>query len=103
MRKYYLASPADRGEVDLRMFQKEITAAVHRYMPHAQVEVTERYYTVHPTPGRGDAIRIGRLLSDKDVMGRYCVRIPKLFCSEEIEKGKVNVNGTKKKRIGGHQ
>lgn len=50
MRKYYLASTADRDDVDLRDFQKEITAAVHQYMPHAQVAVTERYYTVHPTP-----------------------------------------------------
>ena len=102
MRKYYLASTADRDDVDLRDFQKEITAAVHQYMPHAQVEVTERYYTVHPTPDRGNAIRIGRLLSDKDVLGRYCVKIPKLFCSEEVENRKEAEDGRKEKCAGGH-
>ena len=102
MRKYYLASPAERGEVDLRRFQKEITAAVHRYMPRAQVEVTERYYTVHPTPDKGNAIRIGRALSSKNIMGCYCVYIPKLFCSEEIEEGKELEDGRKKKCVGGH-
>ena len=85
MRKYYLASVDDRGTVDLRKYQREIQAAVHKYMPQAQVTVTEGYYTVHPTPDRGNAIRIGRLLSDKDVLGTYCVKIPKLFCSEEVD------------------
>ena len=85
MRKYYLASPGDRSDVDLRRYQKEIVDAVHRFMPGAQVEVTDRYYTVQPTPDRGTAIRIGRILSDKDVLGKYCVKIPKLFCSEEVE------------------
>lgn len=33
MRKYYLASSEDRGDVDLRLYQKEITAAVRKYMP----------------------------------------------------------------------
>ena len=103
MRKYYLASTDKRGEVDLRDYQTEIVTAVHQYMPHAKVEVTERYYTVEPTPARGDAIRIGRILSSKDILGSYCVPIPKLFCSEEIEKGKVNVNGAKQKHTGGHQ
>ena len=97
MRKHYLASPGDRSDVDLRRYQKEIVDAVHRFMPGAQVEVTDRYYTVQPTPDRGTAIRIGRILSDKDVLGKYCVKIPKLFCSEEVE------NGREKKRIGGHQ
>ena len=85
MRKYYLASSGDRGDVDLRIYQKEIVEAVRKYMPGAQVEVAERHYTVHPTPDRGTAIRIGRILSDKDVLGKYCVKIPKLFCSEEVE------------------
>lgn len=84
MRKYYLASALDREIVDLRNYQKEIQAAVHRYMPKATVTVAERYYTVHPTPNRGDAIRIGRLLSSKDILGTHCVMIPKLFCSEEV-------------------
>ncbi len=103
MRKYYLASSGDRGDVDLRIYQKEIMEAVRKYMPGAQVEVTERYYTVHPTPDRGTAIRIGRMLSDKDVLGKYCVKIPKLFCSEEVEHGKEVEDGREKKCIGGHQ
>ena len=88
MRKYYLASALDRDDVDLQNYRQEIADAVHKYMPQAKVDVYEKYYTVHPTPARGDAIRIGRILSDKDVLGRYCVKIPKLFCSEEVEEGK---------------
>jgi hypothetical protein len=103
MRRYYLASVEKRGNVDLREYEEEITEAVHQIMPYAQVVVEKDCYTVHPTPARGDAIRIGRLLSSRDVMGKYCIRIPKLFCSEEVEKGKVNVNGTEKKCVGGHQ
>ena len=103
MRKYYLASSGDRSDVDLRTYQNEIIDAVHRYMPGAQVEVTEHYYTVHPTPDQGSAIKIGRLLSSKDVMGTYCVKIPKLFCSEEVECGKAVKNGREKKCTGGHQ
>ena len=103
MRKYYLASSGDRGDVDLRIYQNEIADAVHRYMPGAQIEVTERYYTVHPTPDKGSAIKIGRLLSDKAVLGRYCVKIPKLFCSEEVEHGKEVEDGREKKHTGGHQ
>jgi len=103
MRKYYLASSEDRRDVDLRLYRKEITEAVRKHMPGAQVEVTEHYYTVQPTPDRGTAIRIGRLLSTQDVLGKYCVKIPKLFCSEEVERGKEDENGTEKKCAGGHQ
>ena len=103
MRRYYLASTKERGDVDLRDYEQAIIDAVHQYMPNAQVDVTERYYTVHPTPDRGTAICIGRILSDKDVLGKYCVKIPKLFCSEEVEHGKEVENGREKKRIGGHQ
>lgn len=86
MRRYYLASPEDRGKVDLRQYQDEILVAVHHYMPLAEVEVGQQHYTVSPTPTRGDAIRIGRLLSGKHVLGRYCIQVPKLFCSEEVIK-----------------
>lgn len=102
MRKYYLASVKERGKVDLRDYQNEIIAAVQKIMPQAQVEVMRECYTVHPTPTKGNAIRIGRILSSKDVLGGCCVQIPKLFCSEEIGKG-MCVNGNKKKRPGGHQ
>ena len=103
VRKYYLASTVSRGIVDLTLYEDEIKAAVHQIMPHAQVVVEKECYTVHPTPAKGDAIRIGRLLSSGEVMGRYCIKISKLFCSQEIEKGKVNVDGTEQKRAGGHQ
>ena len=102
MRKYYLASSKDRDGVDLEAYQDEIIDAVHRHMPHAKVEVSKNYYTVHPTPSKGDAIRIGRILSDKDVLGRYCVKIPKLFCSEEVQQRKEVDNGRNEKRTGGH-
>ena len=103
MRRYYLASVVERENVDLRLYEEEIKAAVHQFMPKAQVVVEKDYYSVHPTPERGNAIRIGRVLSSKDVLGRYCVKIPKLFCSEEVEKGMVSVNGTEEKCVGGHQ
>ena len=103
MRRYYLASAEDRDVVDLKNYAKTIEDAVHKYMPEAKVEVYDRYYTVHPTPTRGDAIRIGRVLSNVNVLGKYCVKIPKLFCSEEVEKGSVLVNGTQKKCTGGHR
>ena len=103
MRRYYLASIEFRGDVNLRDYKEIVEDAVHHYMPMARVEVYERFYTVDPSPSRGDAIRIGKLLSDKDVLGKYCVKIPKLFCSEEVEKGSVLVNGTQKKCTGGHR
>ena len=98
-----MASAECRGAVDLRAYEDEIMAAVHQVMPHAQIVVEKDCYTVNPTPAKGDAIRIGRLLSSGDVMGCYCIKISKLFCSQEIEKGKVSVNGTVQKRSGGHQ
>ena len=103
MRRYYLASTENRGKVDLRAYQDVIIDSVHQIMPHAQVTVEKGCYTVDPTPTKGDAIRIGRLLSSGNVMGSYCIKISKLFCSEEVEKGSVLVNGRKKKRTGGHQ
>lgn len=84
MRRYYLASSEDREDVDLRDYMKTIEDAVHRYMPKAQVEVYERWYTVDPTPDRGNAIRIGRLLSDKDVLGEHCVKISGHFFENVI-------------------
>ena len=102
MRRYYLASVEKRGIVDLRWYEDEIVEAVHQIMPGAQVEIKQDCYEVTPTPAKGDAIRIGRLLSSKDVMGEYCIKISKLFCSEEVEEGMVSVDGTEKKRTGGH-
>lgn len=103
MRRYYLASTDYRGVVDLTLYEDEIKTAIHQVMPQAQVVVEKDCYTVHPTPAKGDAIRIGRLLSSGEVMGCYCIKISKLFCSQEIEKGRFSVNGTEEKCAGGHQ
>lgn len=100
MRRYTLASLTDRPAVDLQDFRSEIEAAVHEVMPDAVVEVYEGSYTVSPTPERGDAIRIGRKIS-RSGLGKYCIKIPKLFCSEVIDKKEGVQNGTEK-RAGGH-
>lgn len=83
MRKYILASPTARAEVDLIDYREEIEAAVFDVMPKAVVTIYEDYYTVSPSPDKGDAIRIGRRIS-KTVLGQYCIHIPKLFNGEEI-------------------
>lgn len=84
MRKYWLASKEARLDVDLLDFQDEIIEAVHQVMPTAAVKVTQSYYTVSPTPSKGEAIRIGRQLSKKEVLGSHCIKIPKLFNGENI-------------------
>ena len=87
MRRYTLASPDARSVVDLRDFQEVIEAAVHEIIPSAQVAVEQDCYYVSPTPGKGDAIKIGRLIC-KSSLNRFCVQIPKLFSSVEIEEEK---------------
>lgn len=84
MRKYTLASPNARAEVDLREHCIEIESAVHEVIPEAEVTIYPDYYTVSPSPEKGDAIRIGRRIS-KTVLGHYCVQIPKLFNGQELE------------------
>ena len=84
MRKYTLASSGARNSVDLRTYAEIIESAVHEFMPHAAVLVEKDYYCVDPTPKQGDAIRIGRQIC-KSGLCRYCVQIPKLFSSVEIE------------------
>lgn len=83
MRKYTLASHNARVEVDLRGYTDEIEAAVLSVMPNAKVAVTQDYYTVSPSPGKGDAIRIGRQIS-KTSLGQCCIHVPKLFNGEEL-------------------
>lgn len=88
MRQYYLASNEDRTSVDLRDYRSIIEEAVIQIMPNAIVEVFDKYYTVSPTPSQSCAIRIGRQICKSDRLNKYCVHIPKLFCSTEItEKG----------------
>ena len=84
MRKYTLASSDARSSVDLRVYTEIIESAVHEFMPHAVVQVEKDYYCVDPTPKQGEAIRIGRQIC-KSGLCQYCVQIPKLFSSIEIE------------------
>lgn len=105
MRKYYLANTDARGSVDLRDYRAEIRAAVHSVMPNAQIVVSEKWYSVSPTPERGAAIKIGRLLSSKDLLGRHCIQVPKLFNSIAVSerKEKKSNDRTKQQSTGGHR
>lgn len=107
MRRYTLASPEARTDVDLRDYQELIEATVHEFIPDAVVTVYQTCYTVSPTPEKGDAIRIGRRLSSHQALGRHCIRIPKLFYGEDMEESKSEQHKEeahgKQKRTGGHQ
>ena len=102
MRKYTLASADSRASVDLRDYKDVITDAVNEVMAgvdNLEVIVTKDYYTVSPTPEKGDAIRIGRIIC-KSALNRHCVQIPKLFSSIEV---KEQTNGERKEhQMGGH-
>ena len=87
MRRYTLASSDARGEVDLRDYRDVIEEAIHEIVPSAQVAVEKDCYNVSPAPTKGEAIKIGRLIC-KSGLNRYCVQIPKLFSSVEIEEEK---------------
>lgn len=84
MRKYTLASVEDRETVDLRRYEAVIAEAVHAVLPNAVVTVEKNCYYVTPTPSQGEAIRIGRQICQSELK-RYCVQIPKLFSSVELE------------------
>ena len=84
MRKYTLASPTARNDVDLRHFKTVIEEAVHEIMPQATVVVMDRYYMVEPSPQQGDAVKIGRIIC-KSGLCTQCVYIPKLFSSTEVQ------------------
>ena len=86
MRRYALASPGHKQNVDLRDYEDVIVAAVMAAMKNVQgvsVVVHERYYEVSPSPSRGAAIAIGRAIC-KSGLGKCCVQIPKLFSSVEV-------------------
>lgn len=91
MRKYTLASLADRPNVDLRDYEAVITEAVHTILPKAGVTVKKDCYYISGTLQHGDAIKIGRLICQSELK-RYCVQVPKLFSSIELEE--VTDNGT---------
>ena len=105
MRRYSLASPEHKQNVDLRDYEDVIVAAVIAAMKDVEdvsVVVQERYYEVSPSPGRGAAIAIGRAIC-KSGLGRCCVQIPKLFSSVEVSTEKEEKNDRKTKdRMGGH-
>lgn len=105
MRRYALASPEHKQDVDLRDYEDVIVAAVMAAMKDVEdvsVVVHERYYEVSPSPGRGAAIAIGRAICKSD-LGKCCIKIPKLFSSRETSCDKEEKNETKNKnRMGGH-
>lgn len=105
MRRYVLASPEHKKNVDLRDYEEVIVKAVMAAMEDVEdvsVVVHERYYEVSPSPGRGQAIAIGRTICRSD-LGKYCVQIPKLFSSVEVCTDEEEKNDEKKtNRMGGH-
>ena len=101
MRRYSLASLEYRNSVDLATFENYIMSSVQQVMPNATVVVEKDSYTVSPTPTRSEAIRIGRMLSSKDILGKYCIFVPKLFYGEDIEERSFTSNA-KAERSGGH-
>ena len=105
MRRYVLASPEHKQNVDLRDYEDVIVAAVKAAMKDVEdvsVVVEARYYDVSPSPCRGAAIAIGRAIC-KSGLGKCCVQIPKLFSSNEVSVDKEEKNDRKEKnRMGGH-
>lgn len=103
MRRYSLASVDYRKYVDLVTFENTIINTVHQVMPNAVVTVEKDSYIVSPTPTRSEAVRIGRMLSSKDILGKYCIHVPKLFYGEDIEERSLeNYAETKTECTGGH-
>ena len=103
MRRYSLASVDYRKYVDLVTFENTIINTVHQVMPNAVVTVEKDSYIVSPTPTRSEAVRIGRMLSSKDILGKYCIYVPKLFYGEDIEERSLeNYAETKTECTGGH-
>ena len=105
MRRYALASAEHKQNVDLRNYEDVIVEAVMAAMKNVNgvsVVVHERYYEVSPSPSRGNAITIGRMIC-KSGLSKCCVQIPKLFSSVEVSDGKEEKNEERKTdRVGGH-
>lgn len=86
MRRYALASPEHKQNVDLRDYEDVIVEAVMAAMKDVEgvsVVVHERYYEVSPSPSRGAAIAIGRAIC-KSKLAQCCVHIPKLFSGFDV-------------------
>lgn len=105
MRRYALASLEHKQNVDLRNYEDVIVGAVMDVMKDVEgvsVVVYEHCYEVSPSPSRGDAIAIGRMIC-KSSLSKCCVQIPKLFSSIEVSDGKEEKNEERKKdRVGGY-
>ena len=99
MRRYTLASSDARGEVDLRDYRDVIEEAIHEIVPSAQVTVEKDCYYVSPTPAKGDAIKIGRLICKSD-LNHHCIQLPKLFTSIPVKEDKHEEQ--QPKHPGGH-
>ena len=83
MRKYTLANPQAKATVDLTDYSEVIANAVMDVMKDVDdltVLVEKDCYFVTPSPSKGDAIRIGRIIC-KSVLGGYSIQMPKLFTS----------------------
>ena len=100
MRKYTLASPTARNDVDLRQYKTIIEEAVHEIMPQAKVVVTQDCYYVSPSPDPNDARKIGRTICQSELK-HYCVLIPKLFTSIKVKEVTYHEQ-SKTKLSGGH-
>ena len=87
MRKYTLANQRAKATVDLTEYSEIIANAVMDVMNDVDdvtVLVEKDCYYVSPTPSKGAAIRIGRLIC-KSALSTYCIYMPKLFSSIEME------------------
>lgn len=78
IRTYKLLNPEFRKSIDLRQYERMIVDAVTSIIPGVKVDVNESSYTVYGI-NRGEAIRIGRILSH--VFGYAAMFRMSLFCS----------------------
>ena len=78
IRTYKLLNPGFRKSIDLRQYEGIIVDAVTSIIPGVKVDVNESSYTVYGI-NRGEAIRIGRILSH--VFGYAAMFRMSLFCS----------------------
>lgn len=78
VRTYRLLNPEFRKSIDLRQYEGLIVDAVTSIIPGVKVDVNESSYTVYGI-NRGEAIRIGRILSHS--FGYAAMFRLSLFCS----------------------
>lgn len=84
MRIFSLASQEARKNVDLTDYETLITGTVLSIIPNAKVKVHKHFYTIdHVT--KGESIKIGKVLSRSCNLGKYCIKISKLFSGTEAD------------------